>query len=109
MLFIYSILTDIFKRSNFIARSILTEIFKRSNFMQRCDGSVLLEDSSKITGEKTTVPNANSMRGLDVINTIKSQVEKSCSGVVSCADILAIAARDSVVEVNPRSSSLNSF
>jgi len=67
--------------------------------MQGCDGSVLLDDSSTITGEKTANPNANSARGFDVIDTIKSNVEKACSGVVSCADILAIAARDSVVEV----------
>lgn len=67
--------------------------------LQGCDGSVLLDDSSSITGEKTAVPNNNSARGFDVIDTIKSQVEAVCSGVVSCADILAIAARDSVVEL----------
>ncbi|KAH9314530.1 hypothetical protein KI387_023157, partial [Taxus chinensis] len=63
-----------------------------------CDGSILLDDSSTITGEKTAAPNNNSVRGFDVIDTIKSKVEAICSGIVSCADILAIAARDSVVQ-----------
>ncbi|KAH9314521.1 hypothetical protein KI387_023148, partial [Taxus chinensis] len=68
-------------------------------FVNGCDGSILLDDSSSITGEKTAAPNANSARGFDVIDTIKTQVEAACSGIVSCADILSIAARDSVVEL----------
>uniref|UniRef100_A0A0D6QTP2 Peroxidase n=1 Tax=Araucaria cunninghamii TaxID=56994 RepID=A0A0D6QTP2_ARACU len=72
-------------------------------FVNGCDGSILLDDSSTLTGEKTAVPNNNSARGFDVIDTIKTQVEAICSGVVSCADILAIAARDSVVELAGRS------
>ncbi|XP_057825574.2 peroxidase P7 [Cryptomeria japonica] len=68
-------------------------------FVNGCDGSILLDDSANITGEKTAGPNANSARGFDVIDTIKAQVESVCSGVVSCADILTIAARDSIVEL----------
>ncbi|KAG1338983.1 Peroxidase [Cocos nucifera] len=64
---------------------------------QGCDGSVLLDDTSTFTGEKTAPPNINSIRGFDVIDTIKSQVEAVCNQTVSCADILAVAARDSVV------------
>lgn len=67
--------------------------------MQDCDGLVLLEDTPTFTGEKTAVPNNNSLRGFDVIDNIKAQVERICPQVVSCTDILAVVARDSVVVV----------
>lgn len=63
--------------------------------LQGCDGSLLLDDTSSFTGEKRAAPNFNSARGFEVVDNIKSAVEKACPGVVSCADILAIAARDS--------------
>ncbi|KAI3461710.1 hypothetical protein Pfo_018373 [Paulownia fortunei] len=66
-------------------------------FVQGCDGSILLDDTSSFTGEKTAGPNVNSLRGYNVVDDIKSKVEAVCPGVVSCADIVAIAARDSVV------------
>ncbi|XP_057825257.1 cationic peroxidase 1-like [Cryptomeria japonica] len=66
-------------------------------FVNGCDGSILLDDTSTFTGEKTAGPNANSVRGYEVIDTIKSRLEAVCGGVVSCADIVTIAARDSVV------------
>lgn len=66
-------------------------------FVNGCDASVLLNDTSSFTGEQTAGPNAGSLRGFSVIDDIKSQVETLCPAVVSCADILALAARDSVL------------
>ncbi|KAH9314550.1 hypothetical protein KI387_023177 [Taxus chinensis] len=68
-------------------------------FVNGCDGSVLLDDNGTFIGEKTAGANANSARGFDVIDNIKTQIEKVCSGVVSCADILTTATRDAVVQL----------
>lgn len=61
---------------------------------QGCDGSVLL-NSTKKQAEKDAIPNL-SLRGYHVIDAVKSAVEQACPGVVSCADIIALVARDSV-------------
>ncbi|KAG6509394.1 peroxidase 4-like [Zingiber officinale] len=75
----------------------LLRLFFHDCFVNGCDGSILLDDTSSFTGEKTAKPNSNSVRGFDVVDGIKTAVENACPGAVSCADILAIAARDSVV------------
>ncbi|KAB2088945.1 hypothetical protein ERO13_A03G024000v2 [Gossypium hirsutum] len=75
----------------------IVRLFFHDCFVKGCDGSILLDDTSSFRGEKTAAPNNNSVRGFNVVDDIKAKVEKACPGVVSCADILALAARDSVV------------
>ncbi|KAK2431073.1 peroxidase P7 [Trifolium repens] len=74
----------------------LLRLFFHDCFVNGCDGSILLDDTSNFTGEKTAIPNNNSARGFEVIDKIKAAVEEVCPGVVSCSDILAVIARDSV-------------
>ncbi|KAG6768649.1 hypothetical protein POTOM_027576 [Populus tomentosa] len=67
-------------------------------FIRGCDGSVLLSSTKKNQAEKDAIPN-QTLRGFNVIDAVKSALEKKCPGVVSCSDILALVARDAVLMI----------
>ncbi|KAJ4716374.1 Peroxidase [Melia azedarach] len=84
-----------FKNDNRIAASLLRLHF-HDCFINGCDASILLDDTDDFKGEKNALPNRNSVRGYEVIDSIKADVEKACPLTISCADILALAAREAV-------------
>ncbi|KAI3878441.1 hypothetical protein MKX03_000843 [Papaver bracteatum] len=99
---IKKVVTDAVNRERRMGASLLRLHF-HDCFVNGCDGSVLLDKTSTIDGEKTARGNNNSARGFEVVDRIKSEVNKVCGAqVVSCADILAVAARDSVVQLGEK-------
>lgn len=66
-------------------------------FIGGCDASILLDDSHENkTVEREAIPN-RTLKGFNFIDTIKDEIEEACPGVVSCSDILVLAARDGIV------------
>ncbi|XP_062093768.1 peroxidase 7-like [Humulus lupulus] len=59
-----------------------------------CDASILLNDERS----ERTATTSKTLRGFEVIDDIKSELEKKCPKTVSCADILTAAARDATVQ-----------
>lgn len=67
--------------------------------LQGCDGSILLDPTPENPAiEKLASPNLT-VRGYEVIDAAKARLEAACPQTVSCADIVALAARDGAVIV----------
>ncbi|KAL8172386.1 hypothetical protein V2J09_024190 [Rumex salicifolius] len=86
-------LRDVFESDIGLAAGLLRVHF-HDCFVQGCDGSVLLDGANS---EQLVPPNL-SLRpeAIKMIEELRALVHKECGHVVSCADIAALAARDSV-------------
>lgn len=75
---------------------VLIRLHFHDCFVQGCDGSILIEGPD---AEQHAFAHQG-VRGRDIIERAKAQLEATCPGVVSCADIVALAARDAVALAN---------
>nr|BAC10402.1 peroxidase 1 precursor-like protein [Oryza sativa Japonica Group] len=84
--------------SGFVIRGVIhtVTIVRRGG----CDASVLLSSTHGVGGnnmaERDAPPN-RSLRGFVSVQRVKSRLEAACPSTVSCADILALMARDAVL------------
>ncbi|KAI3959352.1 hypothetical protein MKW98_018942 [Papaver atlanticum] len=86
-----SVVREAFLVDNNMA-AILLRLHFHDCFVNGCDGSILIEGQTR---ERHAFGHQG-VNGFDVIEKAKSQLERVCPGVVSCADIVAMAARDSI-------------
>ncbi|KAM3362203.1 peroxidase 19 [Capsicum galapagoense] len=93
-----SVTSNMFKEAPASAPATI-RLFFHDCFVEGCDGSILISSKagSKELAEKDAEDNKDlAKEAYEGINKAKAMVESKCPGVVSCADILAIATRDFV-------------
>ncbi|KAG7969817.1 hypothetical protein I3843_07G051200 [Carya illinoinensis] len=101
-----SIVAEVVAKEARMAASLLRLHF-HDCFVQGCDASLLLDNRGSLVSEKRSNPNRNSARGFEVLDEIKSVLEKECLLTVSCADIVALAARVSIILADSTGASMS--
>ncbi|KAF3531605.1 hypothetical protein DY000_02038373 [Brassica cretica] len=77
--------------------AILLRLHFHDCFVEGCDGSILVDNGA--ISEKFAFGHEG-VRGFEIIEAAKAELEAACPGVVSCADIVALAARDAISLAN---------
>ncbi|XP_010537343.1 PREDICTED: peroxidase 13 isoform X2 [Tarenaya hassleriana] len=62
-------------------------------FVEGCDASILIKHEP----DERQAHGNQGVGGYEIIDEAKAELERACPGVVSCADIVALAARDAIV------------
>ncbi|KAL2944313.1 Peroxidase 60 [Bienertia sinuspersici] len=100
---IFEIVESAFKQDRTLAAAMLRMLF-HDCFVRGCDASILLDGEGT---EKTAGPNLT-VRGYELIDAVKSAVEKNCRRrLVSCADIIVIVTRVTVFLASGRTNWYN--
>lgn len=86
-----------FVQSNPSLAPALLRLHFHDCFVQGCDGSILIDNGPD--SERHAFGHQG-VGGFDLIEKAKAQLESVCPGVVSCADIVAMAARDAIAVAN---------
>ncbi|MQL85502.1 hypothetical protein Taro_018008 [Colocasia esculenta] len=91
---VQKVVNDAFDKDYTVAPGLL-RLFFHDCFVRGCDASVLIDSTAGNHAEKDADHN-KALHGFEVVDAAKADIEAACPGVVSCADILAFAARESV-------------
>ncbi|XP_062224683.1 peroxidase 44-like [Phragmites australis] len=77
-----------------LAPAIIRMLF-HDCFVRGCDASVMIVPTRTRSSERVAIPN-QTLRGFNAVDAIKRALESACPRTVSCADALALMARDAV-------------
>ncbi|XP_038682778.1 peroxidase 43 [Tripterygium wilfordii] len=77
--------------------AVLLRLHFHDCFVEGCDGSILIENGPDDEGRAF---GHQGVGGFEVIEKAKAQLEAACPSIVSCADIVALAARDAIAMAN---------
>ncbi|KAI9093594.1 hypothetical protein K1719_027043 [Acacia pycnantha] len=96
-----SIVQQVVQRRIIADRSLAASLLRlqfHDCFVRGCDASLLIDSDNKTESSRTEKGAFDSvfLRGFNVIDEIKESLEAECPFTVSCADIIALVARDAV-------------